>query len=1089
MRLETTAELVDRRQDGGLWLRCDSMGRHRVPIRAYLLFMRRRLSLSVLLFGLLVAVLLILALILRARDETAADLLGDVLAERRLIPGRLYGAPAPPVARRALLADLDSRQQEKLVRAGRSIRSRASGRDSAGAAAEMGILELVQQDYDAAIEDLSLAVELDGRNARYLNDLSVAYLARAEAHDRPLDVVRALDIARQAVAANEQAAEARFNLALAFTELHLHFQAVGAWNEYLTMAADETDVVRKQLDALEAPSTEALWADAEKELSAAAHSGASRRIESVVRRFPSRSRLFARDLLTQGWSSAYLDENPDLAKKRLRGGRAVAEEIAKATDDTLLLDAAERIVEALGQPTAARDSAIAHQALATGIDLYRASDLEAAVAELERARTALDRLASPFARLAEHFHSRCLYHTDTDTARRAFTALKGKVEDGRYPWLAGRVQILLGLIDVVQGRDGSAIASYLRAEELLTSRAGEDEIANLHALLAEVYDQLGEVELSWSYHARSLAAVSRSGHPSRYHSTLGGAEQALRLQGQHSLAIAFIDEQILLSDAWGAPLARCYAYGDRGANLAALGRLDEALESLDAARAAAMEMPESDRRDELLSWLDLEEGFTLVTRDPARAIDVMSTAFESQERFGRAVHRIPYFVQRSQAERLLGDMDAEKASLDEAIASYEQIRTSAREPVLRMRAFARAQPAFDRKVKLLLDAGQNDEAFDVAEKARGRFLLEQRSQASGEHVMGQPLSGIELSSLLPVKTTLVHYTLLDDELVTWIFQDGDWRCVRQRLDLQDLESLVNRFRRLLESGAEVSRLRADAAALHDRLLRPLAIESLAETVVFVPDRFLARVPFAALFDQEAQSYLIEQAAVVLAPSATTLAFASRRSASRRSEAPTILIIGNPDLSHTPYRHLENLPGAMEEARAVAGLYDAPRLFEGSAADHDRFLDLLADSTRIHVAGHAVANAEAIDRSALLLAPSQSDPTGAVTLDEILGRDLSRTELVVLSSCRTMDGFGPDREGLLGLAGAFFSTGVSSVVASLWDVDDASATALMVEFHRFLQAGDGPADSLRQAILSRLEENDLTRRSPAFWAGFVLVGGP
>jgi len=184
-----------------------------------------------------------------------------------------------------------------------------------------------------------------------------------------------------------------------------------------------------------------------------------------------------------------------------------------------------------------------------------------------------------------------------------------------------------------------------------------------------------------------------------------------------------------------------------------------------------------------------------------------------------------------------------------------------------------------------------------------------------------------------------------------------------------------------------------------------------------------------------------------------------------------------------------LRGALTEARAVSSLYDEPVLLEDSEASHDRFLDLLADSTRIHFAGHALANAEAIERSALLLAPSESDPTGAVTLGELLGRDLSHVELVVLSSCRTLDGFGPDREGLLGLAGAFFSTGVGSVVASLWDVDDASATELMVEFHRFLQAGDRPAESLRQAIRSRLAEEDFHQRSPALWAGFVLVGGP
>jgi CHAT domain-containing protein len=94
------------------------------------------------------------------------------------------------------------------------------------------------------------------------------------------------------------------------------------------------------------------------------------------------------------------------------------------------------------------------------------------------------------------------------------------------------------------------------------------------------------------------------------------------------------------------------------------------------------------------------------------------------------------------------------------------------------------------------------------------------------------------------------------------------------------------------------------------------------------------------------------------------------------------------------------------------------------------------------------------------------------------------------------------DGLLGLTRAFFASGTRSMIATLWDLPDEAARAILPRFYREWIATGSKARALRRAQLAWLADlraNRVTVDSslgrvtlvehPALWASLVLQGRP
>lgn len=325
-----------------------------------------------------------------------------------------------------------------------------------------------------------------------------------------------------------------------------------------------------------------------------------------------------------------------------------------------------------------------------------------------------------------------------------------------------------------------------------------------------------------------------------------------------------------------------------------------------------------------------------------------------------------------------------------------------------------------------------------------------------------------------------------------------------------------------------SHLSKATAELADLVLRPVADQLTASRVIVVADGALNYIPFQLLPNPRADNEpLVAKYEVINAPSASTLG-QMRQEKQQRPPAKNVLVaFGDPVFAANYSQFKDSNAGELTAQADIATRteYRASRdiEMEGDNFDPDTIQPLLYSKrelknlTDIVGAKSAVMSGFAASRDTLdstdlsqysvlhftthgRLDPNKPEHSGLylsmfdakgqrqdgfITMQDVY-RLHAPVDLVVLSACRT--GLGKDvrGEGLIGLTRGFMYAGASSVVASLWKVDDEATAELMKHFYtNMLQKGMRPAEALRLAQ-NTLRQNP-EWQSPHFWAGFILQG--
>jgi len=282
---------------------------------------------------------------------------------------------------------------------------------------------------------------------------------------------------------------------------------------------------------------------------------------------------------------------------------------------------------------------------------------------------------------------------------------------------------------------------------------------------------------------------------------------------------------------------------------------------------------------------------------------------------------------------------------------------------------------------------------------------------------------------------------------------------------------------------ESDRWQSPAASLAAALVRPLqAADALngIHHLYLVQHGSLNYLPFAILPGNGNESLLVDDYTLAYLPTAAVLLVENGLHVRGHNK----LLAMAPARSHL--RH------AAQEASRVFELFDSKsRLLIGEDATESVFKQVAVDFDVLHLATHGYFNKLNPLLSGLELEGDEQDD-GLLELNEIASLNLNAS-LVTLSACETALGSGhfaeiPPGDDFVGLTRAFLSAGSAAIMATLWEVDDASTAELMQQFYTRLRASSGArAEAAALAEAQRRLRATEHYRHPYYWAPFVLVG--
>ena len=280
-------------------------------------------------------------------------------------------------------------------------------------------------------------------------------------------------------------------------------------------------------------------------------------------------------------------------------------------------------------------------------------------------------------------------------------------------------------------------------------------------------------------------------------------------------------------------------------------------------------------------------------------------------------------------------------------------------------------------------------------------------------------------------------------------------------------------------------------------------------LIVLPDDVLYFLPFETLLSRDdGKGWLIRDYTVAYAPSLSALRELNlRKKGNGHRPAKDILAVGDPSygagetqlttgIGNSPLQvgtgsddsKFARLKFSGQEIEKISSLFKPARrstLLRDQASEENFKSQNLADYRILHFAAHAFIDDKKPARSAIILSLDR-DPKedGFLQMREVFNLKL-QADLVVLSACQTGLGQLIRGEGIEGLSRAFFYAGASSVLLSLWAVNDQASSQLLERFYVHLRSANPVSESLRQAKLELIDSRVLAH--PYYWAGFVVTG--
>jgi len=1053
------------------------------------------------------AIAVVFALLHRSGSESPEALLAQAYSEHRTLELRFAGAQYGPIrTERAGSGQSRLTKPSSLLEAEALISRRLrADPDNPILLDAKGRADLLDGNYDAAIQTFQKALGLEPDSVPILTDAGSGYFARAELADQAVDYGKAIELLSRALAKKPDDPIALYNRALVAEKMFLYHQAVEDWRHYLRVDArgewaseanQHLNALLQKLNDQKSNATKPLLQPAAFKGELGGPGGKLHGMEHF------QVEDYLREAVREWLPLAFSENTPSSAVKSgdaLLALRALAEISRERHGDFWLVD----LLKARGS----NDLPSAIQALAESVRENATGQFSLARNDSIRAQRLFHRAGNIAGELRARFETVYAFHLLEQDGKQCLAAsfpLEKELQARRYPWLQAQVLLEQSSCWTQSGDFSEAQGSVERA----LAKAEKSDYGTLYlralGIAASVQSGEGNEAQACSVDREGLKRYWQGSFPpirayQFYVDLEFPAETALRW----NLALALDQEAVSSIALTEQHLGEAFARNRLAKAAVMAGNIDLAAAQFTQANRLFGALPETEetrtyQADGEIELAKLEAG----RGDISGSWQHLRKAEAQLPHIAHYFYAFKFYRTLGELQHLSGNDAQANQALFSAVAVAEWGLASLRDEHQRAIWARDTDQVYRMLAQNKWQAHDTENSFLIWEWYRGApvmayrkgFRLQKPASVRRQWNTGNSDAFKAALPLPPIKAlkedgalaheTVLSYLQLPQGVIAWAFNEQGITTTWISVTPRTLEELGRRFREECSNpGSDIVALKKDGYRLYQLLIAPLANRLSPERVLVVePDRTIAQIPIAALVDGTGK-YLSESYAIVVSPGLFY------RPHLRRSEKfsphQLALVVGSPALTGVLADTLEPLDDATQEAHDVGSHFKAAVLLTGRQARRSIVQRELSRAAIFHFAGHAVDTAAT---TGLLLAqdPGQRRRQTAI-LDgtSFTSTHLQRTQLAVLSSCSTAKEGEDDPGSPENLVRILLRAGVPHVVASHWNVDSRTTREFMRSFYSTLFTSNSVAKALRIASAQLRQHPDTSH--PYYWASFAAFG--
>ena len=309
----------------------------------------------------------------------------------------------------------------------------------------------------------------------------------------------------------------------------------------------------------------------------------------------------------------------------------------------------------------------------------------------------------------------------------------------------------------------SALASFVRVGDL-------ENVAAIHASLAETMDYQGESQLAWTHRTQALAGLTNVRRLRRRQTILVGSVASCLRQGLPQTALFFQEAVLDAARRWDKPRPLAEGYLKRADVRQQLGLTELAVQDLIEAERWLMKIEPGGFATGVQARIQLATGEVQQHDRPELSVRALTAALEHFGKAGMNWASARSYLARGRAHFAMGRADLAEADYSEGIRAFEEQRAKFLDESLRIAYYEQPWDLFAEMIRLkALLQGQPEAALKFAEQARSRTLLE---AVSGTR-LAEPIDPDRVRHALPPGVAVMYYSILDEGILAWVIRhDG-----------------------------------------------------------------------------------------------------------------------------------------------------------------------------------------------------------------------------------------------------------------------------------------------------------------------------